>query len=226
MMGWCPDSLIWFGCVTKAIPHDSARRFGEEFCVTNLLRKRRNTLCISRFSQRICGGKEPPKPADAIVRCCLLFYSILPEKANADFCSGVYQLWYTGGDRRGEDVCPIFITCSGAAAGSGDGRYAAKPPLCKGRCRPYRAAEGLFPSGRYSRAASDYELLNSRAVRSETVCVAAIPQSATLTAPFTQRGLCAVRKCVPFPLAAQVRQWGPRGSPASAGSPGRGGAAE
>ena len=115
---------------------------------------------------------------------------------------------------------------SPASAGSSDGRYAPKPPLCKGRCRPYRAAEGLFPSGGYSRAASDYELLNSRAVRSETVCVAAIPQSATLTAPFTQRGLCAVRQCVPFPLAAQVRQWGPRGSPAPAGSPGRGGAAE
>ena len=107
---------------------------------------------------------------------------------------------------------------SPASAGSSDGRYAPKPPLCKGRCRPYRAAEGLFPSGGYSRAASDYELLNSRAVRSETVCVAAIPQSATLTAPFTQRGLCAVRQCVPFPLAAQVRQWGSRGSPASAGS--------
>ena len=97
-------------------------------------------------------------------------------------------------------------------------RNAPKPPLCKGRCRPCRAAEGLFPSGGYSRAASDYELLNSRAVRSETVCVAAIPQSATLTAPFTQRGPCAVRQCVPFPLAAQVRQWGSRGSPASAGS--------
>ena len=94
------------------------------------------------------------------------------------------------------------------STGSGDGRYAPKPPLCKGRCRPCRAAEGLFPSGGYSRAASDYELLNSRAVRSETMCVAAIPQSATLTAPFTQRGPCAVRQCVPFPLAAQVRQCG------------------
>ena len=29
-------------------------------------------------------------------------------------------------------------------------------------------------------------------------------QSATLTAPFTQKGPCAVRKCVPFPLTALV----------------------
>ena len=56
--------------------------------------------------------------------------------------------------------------------------------------------------------ASDYELPNNREVRQKNVCVAAIPQSATLTAPFTQRGPCAVRQCVPFPLAAQVRQWG------------------
>ena len=33
---------------------------------------------------------------------------------------------------------------SPASAGSGNGRYAPKPPLCKGRCRPYRAAEGLM----------------------------------------------------------------------------------
>ena len=36
-------------------------------------------------------------------------------------------------------------------------------------------AEGLFPSGQYFRAASDYELLNSRAVRWKTTCGAAIP---------------------------------------------------
>ena len=76
--------------------------------------------------------------------------------------------------------------------GSGDGRNAPRPPLCKGRCRPYRAAEGLFPSGQYTRAAFDYELPNNRAVRQKTMCVAAIPQSASLTAPFTQRGLWCV----------------------------------
>ena len=57
-----------------ATPHNSARRFGEEFYITNLLRKCRNTLCISNFSQRICGGKGPPKPADAIVRYCHMYY--------------------------------------------------------------------------------------------------------------------------------------------------------
>ena len=44
-----------------------------EFCITNLLRKRRNSLCISIFSQRICGGKGPSKPVDAIARCCPRF---------------------------------------------------------------------------------------------------------------------------------------------------------
>ena len=64
----------------------------------------------------------------------------------------------------------------------------------------------------------DYLAAHSRKPLRKTESWGAIPQSATLTAPFTQRGLCAVRQCVPFPLAAQVRQWGPRGSPASAGS--------
>ena len=80
------------------------------------------------------------------------------------------------------------------------------PPLCKGRCRPVRAAEGLIPRGQYSRAASDYELLNSRAVRQETVCGATIPQSATLTAPFTQRGLCTAQNCPSSLFAALARE--------------------
>ena len=119
------------------------------------------------------------RTAKARRRNCAVLPLILPHFTGKGQCRflqwGISIMVYRGRGRRGEDVCPIFITCSGASAGSGDGRYAAKPPLCKGRCRPHRAAEGLFPSGRYSRAASDYELLNSRAVRSETVCVAAIP---------------------------------------------------
>ncbi len=31
----------------------------------------RNTVCISNFSNRRIGGKDPPKREDAIVRCCL-----------------------------------------------------------------------------------------------------------------------------------------------------------
>lgn len=32
---------------------------------------RRNTLCISRFYERISGGKDPSEFADAFVWCCL-----------------------------------------------------------------------------------------------------------------------------------------------------------
>ena len=42
------------GSRIRAIPQNSARKFGEEFCVANLLRKRRNTLCISSFHSRNC----------------------------------------------------------------------------------------------------------------------------------------------------------------------------
>ena len=47
---------------TKAIPHNCARRFDKESFITNLLRKCRNTLCISNFSQRICGEKVRQSP--------------------------------------------------------------------------------------------------------------------------------------------------------------------
>ena len=43
--------------IFRATPHNSTRRFGVELCITNLLRKCRNTLFISNFSQQICGGK-------------------------------------------------------------------------------------------------------------------------------------------------------------------------
>ena len=74
-----------------ATPHNSASRFGERFFVKPRFEKRRNTLCtrkghaasvrllrrqrlrnISSFSNRRIGGKDPPKRADAIVRCCLI----------------------------------------------------------------------------------------------------------------------------------------------------------
>ena len=56
-----PIEIVCYHCqqsaekAIKAIPHNSARRFGEGFYVTNLLRKRRNTLCISRFRSGFVG---------------------------------------------------------------------------------------------------------------------------------------------------------------------------
>ena len=54
----------------RAAPHDSASRSGERFFVKSRFEKRRNTLCIASVSNRRIGGKDPPKRADAIVRCC------------------------------------------------------------------------------------------------------------------------------------------------------------
>jgi len=58
----------------KAAPHNLASRFGERFFVKSRFEKRRNTVCISSFSNCGIGGKDPPKCADTIVRCCLKFY--------------------------------------------------------------------------------------------------------------------------------------------------------
>ena len=55
----------------KATPHNSASRFGERFFAKPRFEKRRNTVCISSFSNRRIGGKDPAKRADAIVRGCL-----------------------------------------------------------------------------------------------------------------------------------------------------------
>ena len=55
---------------TRAAPHNLASRFGERFFVKSRFEKRRNTVCISNFSNRRIGGKDPPKRADTIVRCC------------------------------------------------------------------------------------------------------------------------------------------------------------
>ena len=54
----------------KAAPHNLASRFGERFFVKSRFEKRRNTVCISSFSNCGIGGKDPPKCADTIVRCC------------------------------------------------------------------------------------------------------------------------------------------------------------
>ena len=61
----------WMRFLSKAAPHNSASRFGERFFVKSRFEKCRNTLCISNFSNRRIGGKDPPKRSGAIVRCCL-----------------------------------------------------------------------------------------------------------------------------------------------------------
>ena len=59
-------------CVREALNH-SARAGGERFFPSRRFRKRWNTVCISRFLNRTDGGKDPPKPAVPIVRCCLIY---------------------------------------------------------------------------------------------------------------------------------------------------------
>ena len=54
----------------RAAPRNLASRFGERFFVKARLEKRRNTVCISSFSNYRIGGKDPAKREDAIVRCC------------------------------------------------------------------------------------------------------------------------------------------------------------
>ena len=82
------------------------------------------------------------RTAKARRRNCAVLPLILPHFTGKGQCRflqwGISIMVYRGRARRGEDVCPIFITCSGAAAGSGDGRCAPKPPLCKGRWLGFR----------------------------------------------------------------------------------------
>ena len=55
----------------KAAPHNSARDSSERFCSKIKFGKRRNTGCLSSFSNCNIGAKDPLMSADAIVRCCL-----------------------------------------------------------------------------------------------------------------------------------------------------------
>ncbi len=55
----------------RAAQHNSARGSSERFCPKIKFGKRRNTLCISSFSNCKIGAKDPPLSADAIMRCCL-----------------------------------------------------------------------------------------------------------------------------------------------------------
>ena len=56
----------------------SAAVDGERFFVKTRFEKRGNTVCISRFSNRRIGGKDPPKRADAIARCCPVIIPNVP----------------------------------------------------------------------------------------------------------------------------------------------------
>ena len=52
----------------------SARTVSERFFVQSRYRKRRNTVCISRFRYRRVGGKDPLTVADDLFRGSLAFF--------------------------------------------------------------------------------------------------------------------------------------------------------
>ena len=56
------------GIIFMAAPHDSTSRFGEKFFVKSRFEKCRNTLCISSFSNRRIGGKDPLKRVEHSIR--------------------------------------------------------------------------------------------------------------------------------------------------------------
>ena len=56
-----------------AAPHNLTSRFGEKFFARSRFEKRGNTACISSFSNRRIGEKDPPKRVGAIARCCPKF---------------------------------------------------------------------------------------------------------------------------------------------------------
>ena len=62
---------LWVKKIFRAAPHNSARDSSERFCPKIKFGKRRNTGCISSFSNCKIGAKDPLLSADAIVRCCL-----------------------------------------------------------------------------------------------------------------------------------------------------------
>ena len=70
---WMVSASFRRSCIFcfRATPHNSASRFGERFFAKSRFEKCRNTVCISSFSNRRIGGKDPAKRVDAIMRCCL-----------------------------------------------------------------------------------------------------------------------------------------------------------
>ena len=63
----------------RAAPHNSARDSSERFCSKIKFGKRRNTVCLSSFSNCNIGAKDPLMSADAIVRCCLRVIPRIPN---------------------------------------------------------------------------------------------------------------------------------------------------
>ena len=70
---------------SRATPHNSARTLRQDFCPNSKFGKRRNTVCISRFSNWRSGAKRRLRLADAIARCCLYYITIFLPKWKAPF---------------------------------------------------------------------------------------------------------------------------------------------
>ena len=111
----------------------------------------------------------------------------------------------------------MYVTGSGTEVRGAvtEGMHQSLPCVKGGAAHVGRRRDCCIVQG-FCNALLDYLAAHSRKPLRKTGPWGAIPQSATLTAPFTQRGPCAVRKCVPFPLPAQVRQSIPLSSPARA----------
>ena len=58
--------------------NQSARAVGERFCRKLRFENRRNTLCISRFSNRKVAAKDPPGAAADLFRASLVFLDFIP----------------------------------------------------------------------------------------------------------------------------------------------------
>ena len=67
----CEQAVPLFPSYTKEALNKSARAVGEGFCSKSRFGNRRNTLCISRFSNRRVGAKDPLPAAADLFRASL-----------------------------------------------------------------------------------------------------------------------------------------------------------
>ena len=74
-------------------PNQSARAFGERFWHKTRLEKRRNTLCISSFSSRRIGAKDPAKAADD-------WFGVSAKKMKGGNQMKTRKKWRPGGRQR------------------------------------------------------------------------------------------------------------------------------
>ena len=91
-----------------------ASRFGERFFVKSRFEKRRNTVCISSFSNRRIGGKDPAKRADAIVRGCLTKKSSAMGAARARIAMEKLQALREGQTVGEEVILPVTLVVRGS----------------------------------------------------------------------------------------------------------------